>query len=135
MNWRNGRAGAMSAPVVLAAVLSSGMSEQGPPPAAPKSLFGSVEPVRSCESLRSVVLPDTTIDAAVVEPGAGQTPPSCRVTATVTHPPAGDQIKVFIGLPMKGWNGRFQGTGGGGFSGGSANGVRQPLAAGYAAGS
>jgi feruloyl esterase len=35
---------------------------------------------------------------------------------------------------VKGWNGRFQGTGGGGFSGGSPNGLRQPLAVGYAAG-
>ena len=36
---------------------------------------------------------------------------------------------------MKNWNGRFQGVGGGGFSGGSAGGVAQPLRAGYAAGS
>ena len=31
--------------------------------------FASAEPVRSCESLRSVVLPDTTIDAAVDRSG------------------------------------------------------------------
>ena len=48
------------------------------------------------------------------EPGDERTPPSCRVTATVTHPPAGDRIKVFIGLPLQSWNGRFQGVGGGG---------------------
>ena len=109
----------------------------GPPPqpvSIPKAVFADADPVRSCESLRSVVLPDTTIDAAVVDPGDERTLPSCRVTATVTHPPAGDRIKVFVGLPLKGWNGRFQGVGGGGFSGGSANGVRTPLAAGYAAG-
>jgi len=35
---------------------------------------------------------------------------------------------------MRGWNGRFQGTGGGGFSGGSAAGVLSPAASGYAAG-
>jgi len=141
-----------TAAVVLGAVLSSGMVRRGAPPAGqppgpgrggppaepanlPKALFASADPVRSCESLRSVVLPDTTIDAAVIDPGDGRTSPSCRVTATVSHPPAGDQIKVFIGLPVEGWNGRFQGVGGGGFSGGSANGVRAPLAAGYAAGS
>jgi feruloyl esterase len=149
MNWRNRRVVATSTAVVLSAVLSSGMAQQGTPPAGqrggrggpppepvkpPVPLFVDADPVRSCESLRSVVLPITTIDAVVVEPGDERTSPSCRITATVTHPPAGDQIKVFIGLPLKGWNGRFQGVGGGGFSGGSANGVRQPLLAGYAAG-
>jgi len=87
-------------------------------------------PVRSCESLTSVSLPDTTIDSAAVAPAGG---PS-RITATVTHPPSGDRVKIFIGLPMRGWNGRFQGTGGGGFSGGSAAGVLSPAASGYAAG-
>ena len=109
----------------------------GPPPepaTIPKAIFAAADPVRSCESLRSVSLPNTTIDAAAVDPGDERTSPSCRVTASVTHPPAGDRITVFIGLPLKGWNGRFQGIGGGGFSGGSANGVRAPLAAGYAAG-
>ena len=124
--------------LVLGAVLSWGMAQQAgqPPPSGrggpqpplpvsiPKAIFADADPVRSCESLRSVVLPDTTIDAAAVEPGDERTSPSCRVTATVTHPPAGDRIKVFVGLPLKGWNGRFQGVGGGGFSGGSANGVR-----------
>ena len=41
--------------------------------------------------------------------GRRANPPSCRVTATVTHPPAGDRINVFIGLPLKSWNGRFPG--------------------------
>ena len=42
--------------------------------------------------------------------------------------PAGDhRIKVFLALPLKGWNGRFQGTGGGGFSGGSPS-VAAPAA-------
>jgi hypothetical protein len=150
MNRRRRRAVGAATTVVLAIFLSSGMAQQGAAPAGqrggrggntaepvnlPKALFANADAVRSCESLRSVVLPDTTIDAAVIDPGDARTLPSCRVTATVTHPPAGDQIKVFIGLPVEGWNGRFQGVRGGGFSGGSANGVRAPLAAGYAAGS
>jgi feruloyl esterase len=53
----------------------------------------------------------------------------------VTRPPAGDKIKIWIALPAAEWNGRFQGVGGGGFSGGSANAVVQPLRARYAAGS
>jgi hypothetical protein len=93
------------------------------------------QPVKSCESLMSVTLPNTTIDSAVVEAAAGPRPSFCRITATVTHPPANDRVRVFIGLPMNGWNGRFQGVGGGGFSGGSPNGVIGPVASGYAAGS
>jgi hypothetical protein len=109
--------------------------QRGAPVPAPRSLVSSSDPVRTCESLKDVALPNTTIDAAVVDAGDQTTPASCRVTATVTHPPAGDKVKVFLGLPMKTWNGRFQGVGGGGFSGGSAMAVRAPLAAGYAAGS
>ena len=105
-----------------------------PPPVAPPPLFAKTAPVRSCESLAGVALPNTKIDSAVVDPGNATTPASCRITAIVTHPPAGDAVKIFIGLPLQNWNGRFQGVGGGGFSGGSAMGVRQPLTTGYAAG-
>ena len=110
---------------------------QAPPPVpavAPKPLYPNGDPVRSCESLATVTLPNTAIDTASVDAGDGRVPASCRVTATVTHHAGIDKVKVFVGLPMKGWNGRFQGTGGGGFSGGSPNGLRQPLTLGYAAG-
>ena len=96
----------------------------------PKPLFPETAPVCSCADLMKLSLPNTTIDSAVVDPSDG----SCRVTATVTHPPAGDRVKVFIGLPMKGWNGRFRGTGGGGFVGGHPNSLRGPVSLGYAAG-
>ena len=95
-----------------------------------KPLFPGVVPVCPCESLTNVSLPNTTIDSATLDPSNGW----CRVTATVTHPPAGDRVKVFIGLPVTNWNGRFQGNGGGGFSGGSAGSLRGPVARGYAAG-
>lgn len=95
----------------------------------------AAQPVRACESLTSFSLPNTTIESAVVEPAAGTRPAFCRVTATVTHPPAGDKVRVFIGLPASGWNGRFEGVGGGGFSGGNPNGVVGPVAQGYAAAS
>ena len=122
--------------VSIATVLIHGQGQAPqPPPVVPKSLVAKGEPVIACENLKSVTLPNTTIDAAVVDPGNPALPASCRVTATVTHPPADDRVKVWIGLPMTNWNGRFQGVGGGGFSGGSANGVAQPLRAGYAAGS
>ena len=108
---------------------------QAQAPVVPKPLFGAVTPARTCESLAGVTLADTTIESAAVDPGDARTPPSCRVTLTVTNPPADDRIRVWVGLPLKGWNGRFQGVGGGGFSGGSANAIRAPLASGYAAAS
>src|SRR5215470_920834 len=92
-------------------------------------------PVRSCESLTAVALPNTTIEAAAVEPAANNRPSFCRVTAVTTHPPAGDRVRIWIGLPTSGWNSRFEGLGGGGFSGGNPNAVAGPVAQGYAAGS
>jgi feruloyl esterase len=119
--------------VPIAALLHAqgpGRGAPPPPEIRPKNLLANPLPTRTCESLTTVALPNTTIDSAALDPADG----SCRITATVTHPPTGDQIKVWIGIPMKDWNGRFEGTGGGGFSGGSPNGIRQPLTLGYAAG-
>ena len=106
---------------------------RGPLPAqtAPKPVIPNAKPVRSCESLVSVRLPNTTIESAALDP---DNPGICRVTAVTTHPPAGDQIRIWIGIPASGWNGRFLGTGGGGFLGGSPAGVNQPVSLGYAAG-
>src|SRR5439155_1548859 len=96
----------------------------------PKPLFPDATPVCPCESLARVSLPNTTIDSAAIDSSDG----SCRVTATVTHRPSGDRVRIFIGLPATNWNGRFRGTGGGGFLGGSANNLRGPVTQGYAAG-
>jgi len=98
----------------------------------PASLTPGLLPVRSCESLTSVSLPNTTIVSAVPDAGDGRTPPSCRITATVTHPPAGDSVKIWVGLPSENWNGRFRGAGGGGFSGGNERGILRPLSLGFA---
>src|SRR5687767_6767830 len=97
---------------------------------APKGIFAEVAPVCSCESLAKVKLPNTTIESVGVDPSNGW----CRVTATVTHPPSGDRVKVWIGLPVTNWNGRFRGNGGGGYVGGSASTLRGSVAQGYAAG-
>lgn len=88
--------------------------EKALPPAA---IFPGVLPAMSCSALRKVSLVDTTIDSWSISPSDG----SCRVMATVIHPPANNHIKVFVALPMKSWNGRFMGTGGGGYAGGSPN--------------
>jgi hypothetical protein len=97
----------------------------------PKPLIANAQPVRSCESLAGVVLPDTTIESAAVDPN---NPGVCRVTAVTTHPPAGDRIRIWVAIPTSNWNGRFLGTGGGGFLGGSEAGVNPPVALGFAAG-
>jgi tannase/feruloyl esterase len=99
--------------------------------ASPKPLNPNAKPVRSCESLTSVTLPNTTIESAAVD---ASNPGLCRVVAITTHPPADDKVRIWIAIPTSNWNGRFLGTGGGGFSGGSATGVNQPAALGFAAG-
>jgi pimeloyl-ACP methyl ester carboxylesterase len=95
-----------------------------------KPLFPGLAPACSCESLTNVSLPNTTIESAVVDASNRM----CRVTAIVTHPPANDHVKVWIGLPLTNWNGRFQGTGGGGFLGGHPNSLRGPVRQGFSAG-
>jgi len=127
--------------LLLAGALADAQGPQGgrggPPPVppvvdtAPKPLIPNARPARSCESLAMVALPNTTIDSAAIDPMA---PGVCRVTATTTHPPANDKVKIWIALPLNNWNGRFLGTGGGGFLGGSPFGLAQPAGLGYAAG-
>ena len=82
-----------------------------------------------CEKLTSLKLPDTTITAAsvvaagpfVANPtaaaaGRGAAPPAvpafCRVQLTVAP-----QITVEVWMPASGWNGKFEGVGGGGYAG------------------
>jgi hypothetical protein len=115
---------------ILAAALSFTIIAAQAAETRPKAVYPDAAPVCPCESLQKVSLPNTTIDSAAPDPSNGW----CRVTATVTHPPSGDRVKVFFGLPATNWNGRFRGTGGGGFLGGSAGSLRGPVAQGYAVG-
>ena len=124
----------LSLAIVALALPARAQSEKPPPgrlPGAPKPAIPGARPAKSCESLAGVQLRDTTIDTVSVD--QRNTGAVCRVTATVTHPPAGDQIKVFVALPMEDWNGRFQATGGGGYAGGSANNITRPAELGYVA--
>ena len=91
---------------------------------APKPAIANAKPVRTCESLATVALPNTTIESAVVDP---MNPGICRVTAITTHPPSPDKIRIWVGIPTANWNGRFVGTGGGGLVGGNPAGVNQPV--------
>jgi hypothetical protein len=127
-----GQRGARGAPQATAGgAPAGGPGRGGPVQPPPRALIADAKPVRSCESLASLALPNTTIESAAVDPN---NPGICRVTAVTTHPPAGDKVRIWVAIPTSNWNGRFMGTGGGGFSGGNAGGVNQPIAQGYAAG-
>jgi feruloyl esterase len=125
---QGGRAGAPGAPPA-----GRGGGPAFPPllPAPPKPIVANARPARSCESLASVALPNTTIESAAVDPN---NPGVCRVTAVTTHPPAADKVRIWVAIPTSNWNGRFLGTGGGGLVGGSEAGAIQPVALGFAAG-
>jgi feruloyl esterase len=84
----------------------------------------------TCEILRHLVLPDTTITLAKSEtaetykpgeieaPGPPLTnlPPFCRVAAEI-RPTPDSQIRFEVWMPATGWNGKFMGVGNGGWSG------------------
>lgn len=70
--------------------------------------------------------------------GAPAIPPLdiCDVNVTLTHGTANDTVRVEVWLPLTNWNGRFQGTGGGGFIAGTFGGTMAPqVAAGFSAAS
>ena len=125
---------AASAATVGVAGTTGSSAEMAAAAPATKSPPPPPAPVRTCASLASVTLKNVTIGSAVEDPGDATTPASCRVTAISTHPPAGDQVTIWVWLPISTWNGRFQGIGGGGFSGGSQNSLAAPIREGYAAG-
>src|ERR1051326_8339907 len=62
----------------------------------PKPAIANARPVRSCESLAMVALPNTTIESAAVD---ANNPGICRVTAITTHPPAEDKIRIWFAIP------------------------------------
>jgi feruloyl esterase len=82
-----------------------------------------------CESLSGLKLADTTITSAqsvaagAFEPPAGpspaifkELPAFCRVTAEI-KPAKDSDIKIEVWMPVRGWNGKYQGVGNGGFAG------------------
>lgn len=90
----------------------------------------SVAARRSCEALKSLHLPHLTITAAIfVEESAKaasrptvagfatvMVPAHCEVTATA-RPTSDSEIGIAIWLPAKGWNGKYQQVGNGGWAG------------------
>ena len=121
----------VAAPLALAlAVPAAG--QWSPPP-----LYDSASPARTCESLETLELLDATVEWAAHDWAAPDTVGSaglwyCRVTVVATHPPANDRITIWVALPTGNWNGRFLGTGGGGFSGGSPRSLPGAVREGFA---
>jgi feruloyl esterase len=90
----------------------------------------------SCESLKSLAVPNTTITLAqsvdagqfmlpagtpaplpgAPAPNFKDLPAFCRVSATA-RPTSDSEIKIEVWMPMSGWNGEFRGTGNGGLGG------------------
>jgi feruloyl esterase len=70
----------------------------------------------TCESLSSLLLPDTTITLAQSVDAAQNIPAHCRVTATL-KPTADSDIKIEVWMPTEKWNGKFEGNGNGGWTG------------------
>lgn len=97
-------------------------------------LYGDAAPVRSCESLSGVDLQNASVQTATNHAGDDSGPAACRVTVIARRPGTDSRITIWIWLPSRGWNGRFQGRGGGGFSGGNEAGLRGPVAQGFSAG-
>jgi hypothetical protein len=69
-------------------------------------------------SLTAEELHDFVVPPGPFTPEPIEVPPFCRVLMTLTHPGANDTVTVAVWLPLTGWNGRFQGTGGAGYAAG-----------------
>jgi feruloyl esterase len=91
-------------------------------------LAGAAAAAPTCEALAALTIPNTTIESAVT--GA---PPYCRVTA-VAKPVPDSEIRIEVWLPpAERWNGKFLGTGNGGYSGAlSYQAMEHALKQGYA---
>jgi feruloyl esterase len=104
----------------------------GTQPAAPAAATTST-PVRSCESLTALGVPNTTVDSATTVAATSSVPEYCDVQLTVNNPPSADAVNIGVFLPTSTWNGRFEGIGGGGYTTGNPSAPNTPaLQAGYA---
>jgi len=102
----------------------------------------------SCETIKTLPLPNSTITLAQTVPPGGFSAPGgrgadayksvpafCRVAATLT-PVADSEIKLEVWLPESGWNGKLQSVGNGAWAGTIGYGAMAPaVTAGYAAAS
>jgi feruloyl esterase len=78
-----------------------------------------VQPARTCQSLSTLQLPNTTVSSATAVAATSTVPAYCAVQLTVNNPPSNDAVHVGVFMPTATWNGRFEGIGGGGYSTGN----------------
>jgi hypothetical protein len=90
--------------------------------------WGKIVPVCNCEDLKKLALPNTTIQSAELKADDS----TCRVIAIVNNPPSNDRVTVTVALPVRKWNGRFYGIGGGGFMSGNPFFLNFPVSQGFA---
>ena len=95
-------------------------------------------PVKACAAIGSPAVPGARVVsvAGVQRTNAGGVSGLvvCDVNITLTHPGENDLVTVEVFLPLTGWNGRFQGVGGGGYvTGYGPAGIAPAAALGYAA--
>ena len=86
----------------------------------------AAEAATTCESLASVAIPFSNVTVAQSVPAGTFTPPIgpaipnlpafCRVAVTI-KPTADSNINVEVWMPVAAWNNRYEGTGGGGYTG------------------
>jgi len=96
----------------------------------------------TCESLKDLKLPDTTINSAATVPaGTAQAPApamettACRVTGSI-KPTSDSDIRFEVWMPATGWNRKFLSAGEGGYAGSiNYGGIKDALKRGYAGGS
>ncbi len=87
-----------------------------------------------CASLTAPAIPGASVVSVTGSEKKGRQS-YCEVVTYLTHGTANDKVKITTWLPAAvGWNGRFQGIGGGGMITGNENALGPAVAAGYAAG-
>jgi feruloyl esterase len=89
-------------------------------------LFCRIASAANCEGLATLPLPHATIGTAELVPAGTFTPKGpapihdlpafCRVAA-VLKPSPDSNIRIEVWMPVSGWNGRYEGTGNGGYAG------------------
>ena len=140
--WMRGVAVPAIALAVVSVAVGTGLVVPGRDAAAASAVNRAA--ATPCESLMGLSLANTVINSAADTPAGAVPPPfpgapatpvpeTCRVHATVTTPGVTDQIGIDVWMPISGWNGRFQGVGGGVYSTGSPTSLAGPVNAGYSA--